>query len=153
MSARLEQLYQETILDHNRNPRFFGEPAACTHKAHGKNPLCGDDYWVYLDVRDGVIEGVQFYGRGCAITKSSASMMSEAIKGKRLEDVIAKKDAFLTLLTQDEPVSDSEKSLLGKLIVFEGVKKYPVRVKCAALSWRALEAALLGDEAQAISTE
>jgi nitrogen fixation NifU-like protein len=151
MSSRLEQLYQETILDHNKNPRFFGQPEDSTHKAHGKNPLCGDDYWVYLDIKDGMITDVHFNGSGCAISKSSASMMAESIRGKSLSDVVSKKDAFLKLLTEDGSIQDDLKGTLGKLIVFEGVKKYPARVKCAALSWRALEAAL--DGAAQVSTE
>ncbi len=152
MSLRLEQLYQETILDHNKHPRHYGHLDVCTHRSHGKNPLCGDDYWVYLDIQCGVIHQVRFEGSGCAISKSSASMMSEAILGQRLEDVIAKKDRFLELLTQDHALEEVKVSL-GKLIVFEGVKKYPARVKCAALPWRALEAALSEGSSTVVSTE
>jgi len=138
--SRLDQLYQEMILEHNKNPRNFGVLEPCSHFSHGKNPLCGDDFFVFLDVKDGVINDVKFDGAGCAISKSSASLMTTAIKGQVVEDVLRKKDLFLKMVT--EAISPEEEKELGKLKVFSGVKKYPVRVKCAALIWRALENAL-----------
>ena len=140
--SRLEQLYQEMILDHNRNPRHFESLAHPTHTAFGKNPLCGDEYHLELGVKNGVITSIGFQGTGCAISKSSASLMSTVVLGKSIEEARAMKDAFLSLLTSEVLAPGSAD--LGKLKIFEGVKKYPARVKCAALIWRALEAALAG---------
>ena len=148
--SRLKQLYESTILDHNRNPRNFRTMSPCTHSSHGKNPLCGDDYFVFVNVVDGFIEDISFHGHGCAISKSSGSLMTAHLKGKSVEDVLKYKELFIQLVSQE--MSDEEKRLLGKLKVFEGVKEYPVRVKCAALVWRALEDALVVNKGE-ISTE
>lgn len=151
MSTRLQQLYEAMILEHNKNPRNFKILEGCTHQSHGKNPLCGDDYYVFLNIDDQqIIQDVGFIGQGCAISKSSGSLMTDRVKGKSVSDVLALKEAFLHMVT--EGISESEKVLLGKLTVFEGVKQYPVRVKCAALVWRALEDALLRSQGT-VSTE
>jgi len=138
--SRIEQLYQDMILEHNRKPRNFREVEGATHQAHGINPLCGDDYNLYLTLKDGHVEDVGFQGHGCAISKSSASLLTTKIKGKPMQDVLKLKDCFIDLVTNE--CSQDCQACLGALKVFEGVKKYPIRVKCAALIWRALEAAL-----------
>ncbi|MSR88703.1 MAG: SUF system NifU family Fe-S cluster assembly protein [Candidatus Margulisbacteria bacterium] len=140
--SRLEQLYQDMILEHNKHPRHFESIESPTHTAFGKNPLCGDEYHLSVEIKDNVVFLIGFQGSGCAISKSSASMMTELVLGKSVQEALQIKEAFLTLLMQDEAGTD--RSLLGKLMVFEGVKKYPVRVKCATLIWRTLEAALEG---------
>jgi nitrogen fixation NifU-like protein len=122
----------------------------CTHSSHGKNPLCGDDFFVFVNVIDGFIEDISFHGHGCAISKSSGSLMTDYLKGKSVDEVLHCKDLFIRLVSQD--MTDEEKQQLGKLKVFEGVKQYPVRVKCAALVWRALEDALVVNKGE-ISTE
>ncbi len=148
--SRLEQLYQETILEHNKNPRNFKEISQCSHTAHGVNPLCGDDYHIYITLDDNKITDIGYMGTGCAISKSSASMMSELVKGKTKDEVIELKNNFLACLTQEN--AEDAKNKIGRLKIFDGVKKYPVRVKCATLIWRALEAALETNQNE-ISTE
>jgi nitrogen fixation NifU-like protein len=148
--SRLEQLYQDMILEHNKNPRQFKELPAPTHRSHGVNPLCGDDYWVFLDVKEGTIVDIGFTGNGCAISKSSGSLMSSTVMGKTVEEALTLKDAFLAMVTDNANVSPST---LGRLAVFEGVKKFPARVKCAALVWRALEDALNAHTTGRASTE
>ena len=139
---KLGQLYQDVILDHNRNPRNFKELASATQYSHGVNPLCGDNYHLYLNIdAQGVIQDIGFQGAGCAISKSSASMMTSIVKGKNIKDADEIKKGFLELLTQ-EKVSDAAKSRIGRLTIFEGVKEFPVRVKCATLIWHALADAL-----------
>lgn len=150
MSRNLDQLYQEMILEHNRNPRNFGKLEACTHQSHGKNPLCGDDFQLYLTIEDDVIVDVKFEGSGCAISKSSGSLMSSAIKTKSVGEATTLKDAFLNLVMDDELRADT-KDIVGHLKIFEGVKKFPIRVKCATLIWRALEAAMAREAV--VSTE
>ncbi|NQY91506.1 MAG: SUF system NifU family Fe-S cluster assembly protein [Deltaproteobacteria bacterium] len=138
----LRQLYQETILDHGRRPRNFGAMDDATHQADGYNPLCGDKVHLYLKVNDGVVEELKFEGQGCAISTSSASLMTEALKGRSVQearDLFARVHAMLT-----GKQIDDEAAKLGKLAVFEGVKKYPLRVKCATLAWHTLENALAG---------
>ena len=146
----LNNLYQEMILEHNKNPRNFKELPDHTHYSHGHNPLCGDDFKVMIKVDGSIIQEITFIGQGCAISKASGSLMTQILKGKAIEDVLKIKNQFIDLVTKDE----SEKDLLGKLIVFEGVKEYPIRVKCAALVWRALEDALQNKESKhLVSTE
>ena len=138
----LRQLYQETILDHGRRPRNFGAMDDATHQADGYNPLCGDKVHLYLKVNDGVVEELKFEGQGCAISTSSASLMTEALKGRSVQearDLFARVHAMLT-----GKQIDDEAAKLGKLAVFEGVKQYPLRVKCATLAWHTLENALAG---------
>ena len=135
----LRDLYQEVILDHNKRPRNFHPVDPSSHSADGYNPLCGDKVSVQLRVRDGVIEDVGFQGEGCAISTASASIMTESIKGRTLDEAIALFERFHDLVTTDESVADPE---LGKLAVLAGVRDYPTRVKCATLAWHTLHAAM-----------
>jgi nitrogen fixation protein NifU and related proteins len=137
--SELESLYQETILDHGRRPRNFGKPDAFTHTAEGYNPLCGDRFTVYLSVVDGVIEDAQFDGMGCAISTASASLMTGALKGSPVSAFEATFVGFRGLV-MGEPATEG----LGKLVVFGGVSKFPMRVKCASLAWHTSGAALAG---------
>ena len=136
----LRELYQQVILDHNRNPRNFRRMENPDGYAHGNNPLCGDQIDVYLRIRDGRIEDVSFDGHGCAICTASASMMTVALKGMPELDAEALFISFHHALTEDEP--HPEDVPLGKLEVLKGVKDYPVRVKCATLAWHTFDAAL-----------
>lgn len=144
----LRELYQEMIIDHGKQPRNFGALPAATHSKNGQNPLCGDKLTVYLLERDGVVEDVRFEGTGCAISVASASLMTDAVKGKSVEDVNALFQQFHQLLTEGKTADDS----LGKLAVFSGVAEFPVRVKCATLAWHTMKAALEHD-VQPVSTE
>ncbi len=134
----LRDLYQEVILDHNKRPRNFRAIDPASHHAEGFNPLCGDRITVYLDVKDGLITDLTFQGSGCAISTASASLMTEALKGKAVSDVEALFDGFHDLVTSDAPPRPG----LGKLTVLAGVREYPTRVKCATLAWHTLRAAL-----------
>lgn len=146
--VKLDELYQEVILDHNRNPRNFGViPDAVV--AHGVNPLCGDHFDVYLVKEGQTVKKVSFEGDGCAISKASASMMTQAVEGRSADEAGQLKDHFIGLLT--EP-SEAHRAGVGRLKFFEGVRNFPVRVKCATLAWRALEEALKGNDKQ-VSTE
>ena len=136
----LRELYQQVILDHNKNPRNFRTMEQPDGFAHGNNPLCGDQIDVYLKLTDGVVEDVSFDGNGCAICTSSASMMTTALKGKTEEEAQALFESFHNALTDDE--AHPEDVPLGKLEVLKGVKDYPVRVKCATLAWHTFDAAL-----------
>ncbi|MCM8775354.1 MAG: SUF system NifU family Fe-S cluster assembly protein [Candidatus Omnitrophica bacterium] len=139
---QLSRLYQEVILDHNRNPRNFKEIPNPTQYSHGYNPLCGDDYHLYLVIDEsGVIADAGFMGSGCAISKSSASIMTTLIKGKTVSEIAALKDNFLEFMTQ-APLPASAKSAVGRMAMFEGVREFPIRVKCATLIWHALADAL-----------
>jgi nitrogen fixation protein NifU and related proteins len=148
--SRLEQLYQEVILDHNKHPRNFHRIDGCTHSSHGVNPLCGDDYWIDVVVEDNKIVDVAFEGSGCAISKASASLMTQHVTGKSLSEAVVMKEAFIQLLTQD--TAPTNHTALGRLTILEGVKKFPVRVKCATLIWRAFEDAIESHTGQ-VSTE
>ncbi len=148
----LMDLYQEIILDHNRQPRNFGEISEADHSARGHNPLCGDQLNVYAMLDEGRIVDVRFDGSGCAISKASASLMTEAVKGKTLEEAKTLFEGFHELLTGDPSVRGEASADLGKLAVFEGVREFPVRVKCATLAWHTLQAALSGDT-EKVSTE
>lgn len=144
----LNELYQEVILDHNRRPRNFGTLAAPTHEAAGHNPLCGDRLSVALRVEGGRIAEVAFEGSGCAISKASASLMTDAVKGASVEDARALFTRFHQMVTTP-PDRDVEN--MGKLSVLAGVREFPVRVKCASLSWHTLKAAL--ESGGRVSTE
>jgi len=134
----LRDLYQEVILDHNKRPRNFRVIEPSTHHADGHNPLCGDQVTVYLDVHDGIIQDIAFQGSGCAISSASASLMTEALKGKPIAEVEPLFEEF-----HDVVMGSSEPSPhLGKLAVLAGVRDFPGRVKCATLAWHALRAAL-----------
>jgi nitrogen fixation NifU-like protein len=136
----LRELYQEVILDHNKRPRNFGPLADANRHAEGRNPLCGDHLSVQVDVKDGVIVDVAFDGAGCAISRASASLMTDAVKGKSVEEAERMFAEFRRMVTSgvDEAVEES----LGKLAVFCGVREFPARVKCASLAWHTLHAAL-----------
>ena len=139
---RLDHLYQVVILDHNKRPRNFKKLEKPTQYSHGYNTLCGDDYQLYLmTTPDGKIEDVGFEGKGCAISKASASMMTTFVKGKSVKEATDLSSHFVNFMVKD---AKDEKSNIGRLSIFEGVKEFPVRVKCATLIWRTLEDALKG---------
>ena len=149
----LRDLYQEVILDHSRKPRNFHvlQHARC---ASGHNPLCGDRVSVFLDLAGGVIREVSFQGNGCAISTASASMMTEALKGKTLEEAQRLFGLFHELVTTGSDASSPEgEEALGKLAVFEGVREFPVRVKCATLPWHTFRAAVEGRADEPVRTE
>jgi nitrogen fixation NifU-like protein len=146
MSAELQELYQEVILDHNRSPRNF-RVLQRGKSAEGFNPLCGDRVTVFLLVDDGVITDVSFQGSGCAISKASASLMTESVKGKTVADAEALFDRFQQMVTG---APDAPLDRLGKLTVLAGVRQFPIRVKCASLPWHTLRAAL--DSSQEVVT-
>ncbi len=143
----LRDLYQEVILDHNRRPRNFGPLPAANHRAEGNNPLCGDRVTVYLDVEGDRIRDVSFEGAGCAISTASASLMTEALKGRSVEEARQLFHGFHELVTRGDEGED-----LGKLAVFTGVREYPMRVKCATLAWHTFLAAL-DTQDQPVTTE
>lgn len=147
----VRDLYEEVILDHNRNPRNFGaRPQDANASADGHNPLCGDQVRVHLSVKDGVITAATFEGEGCAISTASASLMTEAVVGRSVEDAHALFARLHEMLTaSDAPDANGD---IGKLWVLAGVREFPMRVKCATLPWHTLEAALHGDETP-VSTE
>lgn len=145
----LRELYQQVILDHNRNPRNFHELPSATRKVEGYNPLCGDHYTIYLDLDGETIRDVAFVGSGCAISKASASLMSSTVKGKSREEANALFERFHKLVTGDSSLSADE---LGKLAAFSGVSEFPARVKCASLAWHTLHTALAGAE-NVVTTE
>ncbi|MQG76738.1 MAG: SUF system NifU family Fe-S cluster assembly protein [SAR202 cluster bacterium] len=137
----LVDLYQEMVLDHNNRPRNFQKLEDASNTADGYNPLCGDQISVYLKVEDGVIADVGFQGVGCAISKSSASMMTQSVKGKTVEEAEALFQDFHAMVTR-EPGSDYDSSSLGELEVLSGVCAFPNRIKCASLAWHTLTASL-----------
>ena len=144
----LNELYQSIILDHNRRPRNYGEPASCSHRASGRNPLCGDEVTVWMTVEDDVITDVRFVGQGCAISKASSSLMTEAVRGKTRADALAMFDRVHELLTgKADPMA--ERKTLGQIAALGGVSRFPVRVKCASLGWHAFRNALLQPESVA----
>ena len=137
----LRELYQEVILDHTRNPRNYHELSGATHSSTGNNPICGDRITVYLKMEGDRIVDVSFSGQGCAISKSSASLMTDAVKGKTKAEVEALFDRFHAMITAP-PGKPVDPTPLGKLAVFQGVSEFPLRVKCASLGWHTLKAAL-----------
>lgn len=147
----LYDLYQELILDHNRRPRNRRKLEGSVHQANGYNPLCGDRVTVFVKLEKDVITEITFEGSGCAISTASASLMTESLKGKSLEEAKALFRKFHGLLTE-EPVETSEGPGLGKLNVFSGVCRFPARVKCATLAWHTVNAAL-DKRDELISTE
>jgi nitrogen fixation NifU-like protein len=150
MMATLNALYQELILDHNRAPRNYRPMENANRRVEGHNPLCGDRLTVWLRMEGDHIEDVSFQGSGCAISRASASLMTTAVKGKARLEVEALVGRFHRLVTGSLDPSEAES--LGKLAVFSGVSQFPVRVKCASLSWHALKAALERPDA-VVSTE
>jgi nitrogen fixation NifU-like protein len=148
--TELRELYQEVILDHSKRPRNFGELAGANRTAEGFNPLCGDHYHIHATVEaDGTVTAVGFEGSGCAISKASASMLTQAAKGKSTDEVLALFTVFHAMVTG---TSAPDADALGKLAVFAGVCEFPVRVKCASLAWHTLKALLTGDHAS-VTTE
>ncbi|MEE8172922.1 MAG: SUF system NifU family Fe-S cluster assembly protein [Alphaproteobacteria bacterium] len=153
MSA-LRELYQEVILDHGKAPRNFGKPEHVTSESNGHNPLCGDTVTIYLHLKDGIVEEAGFEGRGCAISIASASMMTEILKGKRLDEIRAIFDRFHHLVTEEEAACEGgfAGEEFEKLMVLSGVREFPMRVKCATLAWHTMKAALQGG-GEEVSTE
>lgn len=140
----LKELYQQVILDHNRSPRNFHEIADATHTAHGDNPLCGDKIRLYATVKDGRIEDVAFQGSGCAISTASASLMTSIVKGKSVAEAESLFQSFHDMVMGK---AEPDKTVLGKLVAFGGVREFPARVKCANLAWHTLHAAIRGSGA------
>ena len=149
--ADLRELYQEVILDHNRKPRNFRRLGAPTAAAEGHNPLCGDRISVELEVEGDTLRDIAFQGSGCAISKASASMMTAALKGKRVDEAAAAVEQFRAMLTEERP-SDDASALPGRLAVLAGVREFPIRIKCATLPWHTLRAALQG-QGEPVTTE
>ncbi len=145
------ELYQQVILDHNKKPRNFRELPSGTHSCDGKNPLCGDELTIYLNINDnGIIDDICFQGSGCAISKSSTSMMTTSLKGKSVDEARAMFEEFhKMILGEFDP--ETQEHHLGKLTIFMGVREFPSRTKCATLSWHTLVCAL--DKKQETSTE
>ncbi|HEX7958780.1 MAG TPA: SUF system NifU family Fe-S cluster assembly protein, partial [Terriglobales bacterium] len=141
--ADLRELYQDVILEHSKSPRNYRELQGANHKAEGYNPLCGDHFTLYLNMDGDVIRDITFQGSGCAISKASASMMTQSLKGKTKEEAEKLFEHFHSLVTGR---ANGNQADLGKLAVFSGVSEFPVRVKCATLAWHALHAALEGKE-------
>jgi nitrogen fixation NifU-like protein len=148
LSAEMRELYEQVILEHNRHPRHYPEnPPGSNHHAHGFNPLCNDEINLHLRVEDGVIQAVGFEGAGCAVSIASASMMTEAVRGKTLAEVHSLFGKVHAMLAEDGPLEE-----VGKLKVLAGVTAFPMRVKCATLAWHTLQAAL-ENRADTVSTE
>ena len=146
-----QDLYQEIVMDHNRRPRNFGFLENPTNEANGFNPVCGDEVTVFLEIMEDKIIDVSFNGVGCAISKSSASMMTESIKGKSLEQAKTIFESFRKMITR-KPGEEYKSEILGDLELLQGVSQYPARIKCATLSWHALQSALHEDD-DTVTTE
>ena len=145
----LRDLYQDVILEHSKAPRNFRQLEGANHKAEGFNPLCGDHFTLYLNLEGNSIHDITFQGSGCAISKASASMMTQALKGKTIDEAEALFGKFHKVVTGQ---GNGDQAELGKLAVFSGVSEFPVRVKCATLAWHTLQAALEGKQ-DPVSTE
>ena len=141
--TELRELYQEIILDHNKRPHNYRKIEHANHHLEGYNPLCGDRIGIYMLVEDNIVKDISFYGEGCAISKASASLMTDALKGKKIEEVDQIFEKFHNMVTSglEEMVNTEE---LGKLAVFHGVKEFPMRIKCSTLAWHTMYAALKG---------
>jgi nitrogen fixation NifU-like protein len=146
----LRELYQQVILDHNKNPKNFGKLEPANRTAEGYNPLCGDRLALYLQVEDDIIKDISFEGAGCAISKASTSVMTTVLKGKSTAEAELLFKEFQKLITNDPEAAAPEE--MGKLAVFAGVREFPLRVKCAGLAWHTMVAALK-NERKAVSTE
>ncbi len=147
--SELSELYQEVILDHNRRPHNFRAIEGAT-KQEGYNPLCGDRLTLYVAMEGGVIKDVAFQGSGCAISKASASLMTDALKGKTADEARALFDQFHAMITSDH---DGPTADLGKLSVLAGVREFPTRIKCASLAWHTMKAAVASETDAPVSTE
>ena len=143
--SELSELYQQVILDHNKKPRNFHKLENANRSADGYNPLCGDQLSVYLHFEDDQVKDVSFEGSGCAISKASASMMTQAVKGKTKQEAETLFNEFHRMAT-GELDEENEPNHLGKLKIFAGVRDFPARVKCATLSWHTMHAALAGEQ-------
>ncbi|MEA2176540.1 MAG: nitrogen fixation protein NifU [Blastocatellia bacterium] len=148
--SELSELYQQVILDHNKKPRNFRKLDAANRHAEGHNPLCGDQLTVYMQVEGDVVQDISFEGSGCAISKASASMMTQSIKGKSKQEAEILFNEFHRMVT-GELDQETEPHNLGRLTIFSGVREFPARVKCASLSWHTMHAALNNQEM--VSTE
>ena len=149
----VRELYQSVILDHNSKPRNFGELKGATHTVEGYNPLCGDQFTIYLILDGEVVQDIAFSGSGCAISKASASLMTTVVKGKAKSEVLKVFEQFHHLVTADLSEAIDMESL-GKLAVFSGVREFPARVKCASLSWHTVKTCLTTDNVlEPVSTE
>lgn len=148
--SELRELYQEVILDHNKHPRNFRKAITANLKAEGFNPLCGDHLTILLHLENDKIKDMSFEGSGCAISKASGSMMTEALIGKSKEEALKLFDSFHTMLMSNS--NDDLPDNLGKLAVFSGVWEFPARVKCASLAWHAVKSALDG-KGERVTTE
>ncbi len=152
MDSEFRELYQEIILDHNRSPKNFGSLKDATHRLEGQNPLCGDHYVIYLKVEGDVVKDIRFEGKGCAISKSSASVMSEFVKGKKISEIDKYFELFKKIVRGElDPAEYLDK--LGKLAVFAGVSEFPIRVKCATLPWHTLHSAIHSKTKDKVTTE
>ena len=138
MNEELTNLYKELIFDHNKSPRNFREIEEATCCSDGYNPLCGDKVKLFLNIKDGKIEDISFTGKGCAISTASVSILTTVLKGRKIEEANVLFDNFINMLTG----KSFEEKDVGKLIAFSGVKKFPVRIKCATLAWHTLKSAL-----------
>jgi len=147
----LQDLYQQIILEHNKNPRNYRELPNATRKVDGYNPLCGDHYTVFLELDGETIKDIGFTGSGCAISKASASVMSTTVKGKTREEAERYFDTFHRLVTGDSTGLSTEE--LGRLAAFSGVSEFPARVKCASLAWHTLRTALENEAKEVVTTE
>jgi nitrogen fixation protein NifU and related proteins len=147
MSDELSELYQQVILDHSRKPRNFHALPGANHTAEGNNPLCGDHFTVFLKLEGGVIQDISFQGSGCAISKASASMMTDRLRGKS----VAEAETLFTQYQQMVTTGPTDEVVMGKLCAFAGVRQFPMRVKCAILPWHAMMAGLKGEKI--VSTE
>jgi nitrogen fixation NifU-like protein len=147
MSDELSELYQQVILDHSRKPRNFHVLPGANRSAEGNNPLCGDHFTVFLKLENGIIQDISFQGSGCAISKASASMMTDQLKGKS----VAEAEKTFTQYQEMVTTGPSDEEALGKLRAFSGVRHFPMRVKCAILPWHAMMAGLKGQAL--VSTE
>ena len=149
--AELRDMYQEVVLEHAKSPRNHRALESPSNRAEGYNPLCGDRCSVFINTKDGVIDEITFEGSGCAISRASASMMTQSLKGKTLQQAEAMFRGFHDLVTGQN--RDGSQADIGKLKVFAGVSEFPARVKCATLAWHTLQAALHGDAAPVTTEE
>ncbi|MCY3543922.1 MAG: SUF system NifU family Fe-S cluster assembly protein [Chloroflexota bacterium] len=145
----LDDLYQEVVMDHNRRPRNYRKPECTNRQVEGFNPLCGDQITVYLSVQDNKIADIGFQAIGCAISKASASMMTESVKGLSLEEAEKVFDEFRSMITQE----DFDPDVLGDAELLQGVSRFPARIKCATLAWHAFNSALADDNSKTVTTE
>ena len=138
--SNIEALYQEVILDHNRKPRNFREMENADRRIEGRNPLCGDEITLWLKLEGDKVSDISFMGQGCAVSKSSASLMTSTVKGKTVDETLALFERFHQMITGK--LADGEREKMGSLAALGGVSRFPIRVKCASLAWHALRSAL-----------